>query len=143
MQININDTPENWLKWGKLVRGWVFSAATRPADTAAMQAQMDAAGVVGSVPGQPGPPRPVKFVQFNYGADDWIFPLPAKEMVIEDEAELAKIAAHPPGQRQYPLPSFYAIAFGGAPMVDVEPSNNAMLDFGTRRLGEYTILECQ
>jgi hypothetical protein len=138
MQVQIHDDPDNWLRWGNLVRGWVFNSALRPANTTDMQTQMAAAGVVGHIG---GPPRAVTFTPFNYGSGPLIFPLPTTEMVTYDETELATIAAKPPGQRQYPLPSFYPIAFGGAAKVDLAPS--VVLDFGRRRLGEYTILECQ
>lgn len=137
MQVNIKDDPDNWIKWGALVRKWIFGTGPLPNDTAAMQAQMDAAGVVGTVP---GPVRGVTFVPYNDGTP-LIFPLPTQAMVLKDEAELKQIAAKPAGQRLYPIPSFYATAFGGAAKCDLtEPQ---MLDFGGCRLGEYTIQECQ
>jgi hypothetical protein len=137
MQVNITDNPGNWVKWGQLVRAWIFGTSTLPNDTAAMQAQMAAAGVSGSVP---GPVRPVTFVPYN-DTTPLIFPLPTQAMVLKDEAELKQIAAKPPGQRVYPIPSFYAIAFGGAAKVDL--TEQQLDDFGGCRLGEYTIQECQ
>lgn len=137
MQVNITDDPANWVKWGLLVRAWIFGTTPLPNDTAAMQAQMTAAGIAGSVP---GPVRGVTFVPYNDGTP-LIFPLPTQAMVLANETDLAKIAAQPPGQRHYPLPGFYALAFGGASEVDLRP--NDMQDFGNRRLGEYTIQVCQ
>jgi hypothetical protein len=136
MLVHICDDATNWRKWGDLVRSWVFDKSKRPADTAAMQAQMDAAQIKGCVPGKT---RPVEF--YDYNDDELYFPLPSTTMVLNDEADLSAIAARPLGQRQYPLPNFYAIAFSGAAEADL--SANEMLAFGRRRLGEYTIQECQ
>ncbi len=137
MLVDIHDDADNWRKWGELVRSWIFNPTTRPADTAAMQAQIDAAGIIGTAP---TPNRSVHFVDYN-DATPLYFPLPTTAMVLNDEANLNKIAAQASGQRQYPLPIFYSIAFGGAPKVDLAPGE--MLAFGKRRLGEYTIQECQ
>jgi hypothetical protein len=68
-------------------------------------------------------------------------PTPRRPERRNDESDLRAIAARPPGQWKYPLPNFYAIAFGGATEIDL--SENEMLAFGRRRLGEYTIQECQ
>jgi hypothetical protein len=136
MQVDITDDPANWVKWGTLVRDWIFGTKPLPADTAKMQQQMTEAGIAGSVP---GPVRGVTFVPYNDGTP-LIFPLPTQAMVLANEAEFAKIAANPPGHRQYPLPGFYALTFGGAHEVDF--SLNEMLDMGRRRLGEYTIQVC-
>jgi hypothetical protein len=138
MQVIIKDDPDNWQKWGDLVRAWIFRTTRLPGDTAEMATQMQAAGVVGSVP---GPVRGVTFLTYNNPTGPLIFPLPTQEMVLAEEAELAKIANNPPGQRHYPLQTFYAIPFGGAQKVDLSASE--MLAMGRRRLGEYTILECQ
>jgi hypothetical protein len=136
MQVNITDNPANWAKWGQLVRAWIFGTTPLPNDTAAMQAQMTAAGVAGSVP---GPVRGVTFVPYNDGTP-LIFPLPTQAMVLKDEAELKQIAAKPANHRSYPIPSFYATAFGGAAEVDL--GQHELLEFGSCRLGEYTIQEC-
>jgi hypothetical protein len=136
MQVNIKDNPANWQKWGHLVRAWIFGTTPLPSDTAAMQHQMDAAGVEGTVP---GPVRGVTFIPYNDG-EPLIFPLPTQAQVQSSEAELKKIAGGPPGHRHYPLPAFYAAAFGGASEVDFTSSQ--MLDFGSCRLGEYTIQLC-
>ena len=137
MQVNITDNPANWQKWGQLVRAWIFGTTPLPGDTGGMQQQMNAAGISGTVP---GPNRGVTFIPYN-DDEPLIFPLPTQAMVLKDEAQLKQIAANPPGQRQYPIPTFYAIAFGGAAKVDL--AEGPMLDFGSCRLGEYTIQECQ
>jgi len=136
MQVNIKDDPANWQKWGTLVRAWIFGTTPLPGDTAAMQQQMNTAGVQGTVP---GPVRGVTFIPYN-DDEPLIFPLPTQAMVLKDEAELKQIAANPPGQRQYPIPTFYNIAYGGAAKVDL--TQTQLLDFSACRLGEYTIQEC-
>jgi hypothetical protein len=136
MQVDIQDDAENWRRWGDLVRSWIFNKSTRPKTGADMQAQMNTNDVVGQVP---DPARNVEFV--DYDDDKLYIPLPSETMVLNDEALLRAIAARPPGERQYPLPNFYAFAFGGATEVDL--SENEMLALGRRRLGEYTIQECQ
>jgi hypothetical protein len=136
MQVDITDNPANWVKWGTLVRSWIFGTTPLPADTAKMQKQMTEAGVAGSVP---GPIRGVTFIPYNDG-EPLIFPLPTQAMVLANEAQLAKIATKPVGQRDYDLPNFYGIAFGGAKECDL--TLNELLDFGRRRLGEYTIQVC-
>jgi hypothetical protein len=136
MQVAIKDDPANWVKWGALVRSWIFGTNPLPGDTAAMQQQMHTAGIDGSVP---GPVRAVTFIPYNDG-EPLIFPLPTQAMVLKDEAELKQICANPPGQRLYPVPSFYATAFGGAARVDL--AEKQLFEFAGCRLGEYTIQEC-
>ena len=136
MQVNITDDPANWVKWGSLVRAWIFGEVTLPTDTAKMQQQMTDRGIDGSVP---GPVRGVTFIPYNDG-EPLIFPLPTQAMVHANEAALAKAAGNPAGQRDYPLPGFYAIDFGGAKEVDL--TLDEMLAMGRRRLGEYTIQVC-
>ncbi len=136
MQVDIQDDAENWRRWGDLVRTWIFNEAPRPKTGTEMQLQMDKNNVVGTVP---DPDRPVEFVDYN---DDTLYiPLPSQTMVLNDESHAARHRGTSPGQRQYPLPVFYAIAFGGATEVDL--SESEMLALGRRRLGEYTIQECQ
>lgn len=138
MLVNIYDDPDNWRKWGDLVRQWVSDPTSRPATTDAMNAQIVAAGINGSVP---GPARAVQFFAYNDGDGPLYFPLPTERMITAAETNLAGIAAQSPGQRRYPLQSFYAIAFGGAPQADL--ALGEMLALERRRLGEYVILECQ
>jgi hypothetical protein len=136
MLVNIADDADNWRKWGDLVRSWIFDPHTRPDDTAAMQTQINNNQIDGHVP---GPVRKVKFIDYDDGK--LYFPLPSETMVLNDEADLHAIAQRQQGQRQYPLPTFYAAAFGLASKVDLNDAE--MLAFGRRRLGEYTIQECQ
>jgi hypothetical protein len=137
MQVDIQDDAENWRRWGDLVRSWIFNPNTRPETTADMQSQMNDNNIAGQVP---GPVRKVKFV--DYDDDKLYISLPSTTMVLNDESDLNAIAGRPPGQRKYPLPNFYAIAFGGA-AAEADLSGSEMLAFGRRRLGEYTIQECQ
>jgi hypothetical protein len=139
MQIDIVDDPGNWLNWGKLVRSWVFGTTSMPTNTTQLQTQIDAAHVRLNNPLPSN--RLVQFDHFEDPPGKLHIPLPTQKMVTDDENNLKSIATKPQGQRHYPLPSFYAIAFGGAQEVDL--AINELLDFGTRRLGEYTIQECQ
>ena len=138
MQVTIRDDPDNWRKWGDLVKEWIVNRSAWPRDTAAMQAQMNSAGIDGSIP---GPNRAVQFVPYNDSDGPLVFPLPTMTQVATAEQKLADIAAKPPGQRRYPLPSYYAVAFGGSAMAELGIEELRAL--ARRRLGEYTILECQ
>ena len=120
------------------VKEWIASPATRPNNTTTMQAQMKSAGIDGSIP---GPDRAVQFVPYNDSDGPLVFPLPTVAQVETAEQKLAGIAANPPGQRRYPLPSYYAVAFGGSAMVEL--GIDELRALARRRLGEYTILECQ
>jgi len=145
MQINFPSDNENWKKWGALVKSWVDDPLKRPYDTSQLLTQMHAAGIdetqvtiTGVTPD--GPPRSIQFVPYSDTGYLYI-PLPTKAMVDAAEARLHAIAQKAPGQRHYPLPEFYAVAFGPTATV-VEMSENELMDFRLRRLGEYTINEC-
>jgi hypothetical protein len=135
--IMIKDEDSNWTSWGNLVRNWIDNPGTRPANVGALRTAMTGAGVVGLVAG--GANRGVTFVDYTDGGNI-VIPLPTPAMVRVDERLLKWIAMRAAGQCKYPLPTFYAVAFGGAAMVDL--SENELLAMGTRRLGEYVINEC-
>jgi hypothetical protein len=135
--VNITDNDANWLKWGNLVLSWITDPGARPGDVAGLKAAMATAGVAGSVEGPDT--RSVNIVDYS-DAGPIVIPLPTLTMVQFDKTLLDAIAAKPSGQRQYPLPTFYAAIFGGAQKVDF---TKAMLhDMALRRLGEYVINEC-
>jgi hypothetical protein len=136
MQIQINGGPDDWKKWGDLVRSWVFDHSIRPNSIAELKDKIHNAGINATVPSQY---TSLQFVDYHDGILN--ISLPTQKMVSDDETKLHAIAAKPQGQRHYPLPNFYAIAFGLASEVDL--SDSVMLDFGRQRLGEYTIEECQ
>lgn len=137
--VSIDNDNANWGRWGDLVNGWINGTVTRrPTTVAQLRAAMTTAGVHGTVQGAAN--RGVTFVNYNAATGPIIIPLPTAAMVAADEDLLNTIATQPIGQRRYPLPTFYAVAFGGAAMVDL--SQSELRAMGRRRLGEYVINEC-
>jgi hypothetical protein len=134
--INIEDDNDNWTRWGDLVKGWIDNAAIRPATVGALRSAMATAGVIGIVEGADS--RGITYA--GYGGANITIPLPTQDMVQFDEVLLDGIAMHPPGQRHFPLPTFYVVAFGGQPMVDLGIAE--LRAMARRRLGEYVINEC-
>ena len=139
MLVKFKDTPDNWSKWGQLVKSWIDNAGTRPHKVSDLKTQMGAIEEV-SVPFDDN-----ETVHFeNYSAGELKFRLPTKEQVKAAEDDLDAIAGGAlglAGPRHYPLPSFYPTAFG--PVLEVNLSPLVMRDMGLRRLGEYVIQECQ
>jgi hypothetical protein len=129
MQVQITGGADDWRKWGELVRSWIFNPSSRPNNTVDMQNQINSNYIAATVP---GPKREVKF--YDYDDTKLNMPMPTEKMVTDDETSLV-------GPSQYPLPNFYPIAFGGAGEVNL--SSSELLAFCRRRLGEYTIQECQ
>jgi hypothetical protein len=137
--INIQDSNSNWTHWGNLVKGWIDGTITpRPTTVGQLRTAMTGAGVIGTVKGDPA--RGVTLVDYNPVTGPIIIPLPTKEMVEIDEDLLVWISMRPSAYRQYPLPTFYAVAFGNAAMVPLTQSE--LLEMGRRRLGEYVVNEC-
>lgn len=141
--IIIKDMDSNWTAWGKLVRDWIDNPGSRPSTVGTpttagtLRQAMANGGVTGIVTGAPA--RGVTFVDYS-DSGNIVIPLPTKTMVRVDERFLDWVAMQPPGRCTYPLPSFYAVAFGGAAMVDL--SATELQKMGARRLGEYVINEC-
>lgn len=141
--IIIKDIDANWTAWGKLVRDWIDNPGNRPGTVGTpttagtLRHAMATGGVTGIVTG--GPARGVTFVDYSDGGNI-VIPLPTKNMVRVDERFLDWVAMQAPGHCHYPLPSFYAVAFGGASMVDLSAAE--LQKMGARRLGEYVINEC-
>jgi hypothetical protein len=130
MQIDIHDDADNWLKWGTLVTSWVLGTSARPNNTSELAAQIQAKGIRLN---SPLPPKELKIS--SYEDDKLNITLPSAAMLHQDQNSLA-------GKQQYPLPIFYPIAFGGN-ITEANLSQSQLLDFATRRLGEYSIQECQ
>jgi len=102
MQIDIqNDDADNWLRWGQLVTSWVLGKSPRPNNMADLAAQLLAMDIKLS---SPLPSGDVKFHDYEDGKLN--ITLPTAAMLSKDQKSLA-------GKRQYPLPIFYPIAFGG------------------------------
>jgi len=140
MPIEIIDDSENWLKWGTLVKDWACDHQKRPTSVPELQAQITEKGIVAMISDShllPGSlyHRPVNFHQLDQ--DALTIPLPSCEMILQAQARLESVSFQPPGQRKYPLPSFYAIPFGGASEVDL--STSELMALLLRRLGERVI----
>jgi hypothetical protein len=130
MQVDIKDDLDNWLKWGNLVTSWVLGTSTRPNNTSELATQITAKGI------KLNSPLPQKQLKFSSYEDDKLnITLPTAAMLRQDQNSLG-------GKQQYPLPVFYPIAFGGN-ITEANLSQSQLLEFATRRLGEYSIQECQ
>jgi hypothetical protein len=135
--VTIDNDNANWSRWGDLVSDWITGTVPRPTTVGQLRAAMTTAGIHGAVQGAPN--RAVNLVNYNPATGPIIIPLPTAAMVAENEALLNTISMRPIGQRRYPLPTFYAVAFGGAAMVDL--SQSELHAMGRRRLGECVINE--
>lgn len=141
--IIIKDQDNNWTSWGNLVRDWIDNPGNRPATVGTpttpgtLRHALVAAGVTGLVTG--GANRGITFADYQ-DAGNIVIPLPTRAMVRVDERFLDWTSMQAAGRCNYPLPSFYAIAFGGAAMVDLNQTE--LRAMGVRRLGEYVINEC-
>jgi hypothetical protein len=116
----------DYIEMGRLVAQWATDPATRPADVAALKAQLDGIAVV------PDRIKTVTFVQSTL--DHLVLHLPVKEMVEES----LERTTDPMGDGQYPLPQFYADHFrpGFGPVM-------TPLDLLLARVGDYSIAQCR
>jgi hypothetical protein len=143
--VTVEHDNDNWARWGKLVVSWIEKPESRPTSVGALRKAMDDAGVDGAAVGSDGTTdggNDRGVTMLDYGGPDHpvIIPLPTAGMIEYDKKLLDEIDAKPLGQRHYPLPVFYSVAFGGAPMVDL--SKDELYAMMLRRLGEYVINEC-
>lgn len=138
--VNIKDTDENWLKWGRLVLSWIEGNVARPRRVDTLKAQMRAAGLTDEDFSVRGADNRVVEVTDYPGVGPIVIPVPTERMVDLDKAELIRLAALPSGRRKYPTPAFYGRIYGGAAKVDMDQVE--MFQMALRRLGEYVINEC-
>lgn len=141
--IDIVNTPANWLRWGELVMHWIDDPTDRPETVRDLRLAMANATppIQGTVwAGDPDDPdRPVRIEDYP-GTGPIIIPLPTPDMIARDLRILRRHWERPVGQRFYPIPGFYAAIYGGVAKVDMtEPQMRAL---AKRRLGEYVINEC-
>jgi hypothetical protein len=116
----------DYIEMGRLVAQWATEPASRPADVAALKAQLEGIALV---------PDRIKTVEFVQGTlDHLVLRLPAKEM-IEESLERA---TDPMGDGQIPLPQFYADHYrpGFGPVM-------TPLDTLLARVGDHTIAQCR
>jgi hypothetical protein len=116
----------DYIELGRLVAQWATEPASRPADVAALKAQLDGIAEV------PDRIRRVKFVQSSL--DELVVCLPPKEM-IEESLERT---TDPMGDGHYPLPQFYADHYrpGFGPVM-------TPLDILLARVGDHSIAPCR
>lgn len=132
MKVDFDDTPNNWTQWSALIIRWINDSNSRPNDTDAMIGQMRNAGITNVTNPVLGHSRQVHFTQADNGALQFLLPSP---QMVQDY--LSKLA----GKQQYPLKMFYGDAFVDKTKATL--SQQQMLEFASKRLGEYTIQECQ
>ena len=138
--------PENWLRWGTLVDGWIFNEPpNRPRNVGELEDQMLAqpnpmTGVKLAGTAAPVPPnernRPVNVAPYNNGSGPITINIPHRLMAEIDKSWLAQ-----QGSIAYPLPTFYAGMFVGPPALAILDSAE-LEKMRKRRVGEYVINEC-
>ena len=105
----------------------------RPKTVAELVEIMKKNDIRGSVPDSDKyPNKPVVITDYNEGGPLYIW-LPSQAAL---KRELEKVVPN----KSYPLPSWYSVAFGGAPRVDLAEGEGKA--FAARRVGEYVIQEC-
>ena len=141
--VHFDDTPDNWLKWGTLVDGWIFNdPPNRPNNVGELEDQMVGKNITGiELAGSAAPVsaqerrRPVNVVPYNNGAGPIAINIPHKLMAQADKDWLQTI-----GNSPYPVQSFYSAMFGGAAPATL--SSAELEAMRKRRVGEYVINEC-
>ena len=119
MLVDIDNDPDNWKKWGELVRSWVFKPKPRPNDVGELRAQMLTAVITGTVTGPAT--KKIEFITNTYsGGGPLKIPLPTKAKVTAAETNLAAIAAGAAG-----LPVLSTIPFRRSTLLPVPRSISA------------------
>ena len=155
--VHFDDTPENWLKWGRLVDRWIFTSSPgtdrphnrgeledqmrglKPSPTPILDPNHPITGI--ELGGTPAPipnserNRPVNVLPYNNHGNNITINIPDQVMALLDKNWLATI-----GTSSYPVRSFYSAMFGGAPVSPLSPA--ALEEMRLRRVGEYVINEC-
>jgi hypothetical protein len=112
------------IAWGNLVKDWVKGAKPVPRNLTELKAQCGTSIKI---------PESMKAVTIVQQSEDAVLVrLPARKMVVDAEAELQATG--------YPLPDFYAKAFGDAAFVFTTPAQR--LEFQACRIGDYAISNC-
>lgn len=133
MRIKLPDDNANYLKWGLLVKDWIYKTQAWPQTVQDLRDQMSGRGILGCVEGDPG--RQVAVTQYGDSDQPLELVIPSTKM-FEARFNLAQAGPYP---REL-MPSFMDIAYGGAARVDL--SLQEAQDFAIRRVGEYTVNEC-
>lgn len=150
--VQFEDTPGNWLQWGKLVEAWINDQASRVRKWGDLEDQMLArvGPLQGTTPitlvkiGGMNTPlsaqdrnNNVQIKEYNNHNPNKIITINIPDKAMKD-ADKDWLAGE--GMRTYPVPTFYSEMFGYAPLVIV--SSAVLEDMRLRRVGEYVINEC-
>ena len=78
MRIIVDDTPDNWRKWGELIESWIRDESKRPQTVAELRVQLAHDGIAATVPGND---RAVEFIPYTADVSQPLrFALPSSRM---------------------------------------------------------------
>ncbi|MBY0332502.1 MAG: hypothetical protein K2X49_17750 [Acetobacteraceae bacterium] len=129
----------NWERWGDLVKTWTTGRPHRannkeykvPRTLEELKAQCLDLDI-----GLKLPRHVTSLVVYTHEKGTMVLRLPPRDLVEASEEQLKAGAA-------YDLPPFYASALGVAGQVPQLGDEKALMDFHARRIGDYTISNCQ
>lgn len=126
-------TVDDFVKWGKLLKGWAtgkdypgVDAQVVPRTIDELKQQCADIGLGITIP-----PHIKALATVSYSDEVLVLRVPPKAMIEASEAALAQ-----PGG--YPIPKFYEDFFG----VPLNVPQNKKLDFHASRIGDYSISNC-
>jgi hypothetical protein len=160
-RVDILDDDSNWLRWGELVKGWIFDSIPRPRNVKELRAVLANAHIVANVDGADD--REVKIYTYEHDDPDKPIeiPIPNDKMLrkkllkqgitLDDDGNPlpngpdndTHIHEHNPfpyNPHPYPLPLFYDLAYPSPPTTRM--GFWEAYRFAMRRIGEYTVNEC-
>lgn len=134
--------PANYEQWGKLIKQWATGEdrlqipsksfpVPKDDDLAELQRQLDDAQTNIKLPG-----RVKKLKVIVTDEETLVVLVPPAAFIKKSENDLAK----PDGGTKYPLPAFYEQAFQATLNL---PTPEMRLAFHSKRVGDYTIANCQ
>ena len=131
-KVVIADNLNNWLKWGKLVESWALGTTPLPASVDDFKAQVTQAGIDMVIPDSLQ-----QIAIARHDENVLVLSLPSVAAIEASRRCMEDTARRPLGYRNYPLPDYYALAFENAPITEF--SEDELINFNTRRVGEYAI----
>jgi hypothetical protein len=131
-KVVIADNLNNWLKWGRLVESWALGTKPLPASVDDFKAQVKHAGIDMVVPD-----CLQQIAVARHDENVLTLSLPNVAAIEASRRCMEDTARRPSGYRHYPLPDYYALAFKNAPVTEF--SEGELINFNTRRVGEYAI----
>jgi hypothetical protein len=141
--VDIENTPEDWLKWGQLVKYWIDNpGVVRPNTVKKFNdlIQNPPWNINGKAWGPDD--RAVNILTYDSSDDTKtiVIPIPDKKMLDKDWEHLT--TRWNQGHTKYPIPRWYGQAFQNDPPKRFFNSLDEIKEMGLRRLGEYVINEC-